>query len=218
MWTKPALPSLRTLALPLGLSGALLGLGALAQAQAVNPTPPGVQGAPVEPTPLEPSPGAQPGAQPPLEPLLETPGALPGAGQPGAQTRPSPPTVPGLSATLSAPRSVSGEVPLTLTLQSSRGAVTLGVGRDNEQNCATAPRVRVLRVGTREVVYPAPGAEPRLCAQDLETRSLPAGGRTVFTRRLALPAGEYMIEGWLTGFVADAAGKVPAAPVRVTVK
>ena len=124
-----------------------------------------------------------------------------------------------VSAVLSAPRSVKGKLPLTLTLKSSRAsALKLQVPRDNEQNCVTAPTVRVLKVGTREVVYPKPGQEPRLCAQDLRSDTVPARGQVQYTRDLDLPAGEYMIEGWLTGFADDLRVKVPAQPVRVTVK
>lgn len=124
-----------------------------------------------------------------------------------------------VSAVLSAPRSVKGKVPLTLTLKSSRAAaVKLEVPRDNEQNCATAPTVRVLKVGSREVVYPKPGQEPRLCAQDLRSDTVAAKGQVQYTRDLDLPAGEYMIEGWLTGFADGLRVKVPAQPVRVTVK
>lgn len=125
----------------------------------------------------------------------------------------------GVGATLAAPRSVGGTVPLTLTLKSSRTApLPLSLGRDNDQNCAFAPTVRVLRVGTREVVYPVPGAEPRICTQELLTRTLPARGSVVFTRDLDLPAGEYMIEGWFAGFADDERVKIPAQPVRVTVR
>jgi len=124
-----------------------------------------------------------------------------------------------VDATLRAPRRVTGPVPLTLTLSSSRAApVPLSLGRDNDQNCAFALTVRVLRVGTREVVYPAPGDEPRICTQELLTRTLPAQGRAVFSRTLTLPAGEYMIEGWFAGFADEGRVKVPAQPVRVTVR
>ncbi|WP_019584835.1 hypothetical protein [Deinococcus apachensis] len=132
-------------------------------------------------------------------------------------TTPAP--LSGVTATLAAPRNVTGSIPLTLTLKSSlAGPITFGVGRDNDQNCAFAPTVRVLRVGTREVVYPAPGAEPRICTQELMTKTAPANGNVVFTRDLDLPAGDYIIEGWFGGFADDTRVKVPAQPVRVTVQ
>lgn len=133
---------------------------------------------------------------------------------------PAPPTIPSdLTATLSAPRTVTGRLPLTLSLKSSRAAsVKVQVARDNEQNCATAPTVRVLRVGTREVVYPEPGKSPSLCAQDLRTDTLAARGQATYTRELNLAPGEYMVEGWLSGFAQGVRVKVPAQPVRVTVK
>ncbi|GBF04301.1 hypothetical protein DAERI_010473 [Deinococcus aerius] len=139
---------------------------------------------------------------------------------PGSTATPSTPaSLSGVTATLTAPRNVTGSVPLTLTLKSSLAEpITFGVGRDNDQNCAFAPTVRVLRVGTREVVYPAPGAEPRICTQELLTKTAPAGGSAVFTRDLNLPAGDYIIEGWFGGFAHDERVKVPAQPVRVTVR
>ncbi|MDL2344935.1 hypothetical protein QOL99_12360 [Deinococcus sp. MIMF12] len=122
-------------------------------------------------------------------------------------------------ASLSAPRTAQGPLRLSLTLRSSLAfALPLDVSRDPRQNCAFVPSVRVLRVGTREVVYPTPGAEPRLCAQDLESRVLAAGGETTFTRELDLLPGEYMVEGWYAGLLGGERVKVPARPVRVTVR
>ena len=148
----------------------------------------------------------------PTEPITGQPTPV----QPGAT---APASLDGVRATLSAPRAASGPVNLTLTLSSSRAApVALGVPRDNDQNCVTAPTVRVLRVGTREVVYPPLGAEPRFCTQDLRTDTLGAGETLTYTRTLDLPAGEYMVEGWLAGFADDLRVKVPAQPLRVTVR
>lgn len=152
------------------------------------------------------------------------PPATGGTGTPSPATStptgtPTPAPFKGVSATFAAPRTVTGPVPLTLTLKSSlTGPVTFGAGRDNDQNCAFAPTVRVLRVGTREVVYPPAGAEPRFCTQELATRTAPRGGSVVFTRNLDLPAGDYMIEGWFAGFANDVRVKVPAQPLRVTVR
>lgn len=146
----------------------------------------------------------------PAEPVQTAP-AVPAATAPAA--------LEGVRAALSAPRSAAGPLNLTLTLRSGRSApVALSVPRDNDQNCVTAPTVRVLRVGTREVVYPPLGAEPRLCAQDLRSDTLGAGETLTYTRTLDLPAGEYMVEGWLTGFADDLRVKVPAQPLRVTVR
>lgn len=175
----------------------LLALAALlalpAHAQDLAPAPPPTQSA--EPPPLEPLPTSTPASTPTYASLNN------------------------VTASLSAPRQVSGPVPLILTLRSSRAApLALAAARDNDQNCAAAPTVRVLRVGTREVVYPAPEASPLLCTQELLNRSVPAGGSVTFTRDLALPAGEYMIEGWFAGFADNLRVKVPAQPVRVTVR
>src|SRR5699024_4812266 len=103
------------------------------------------------------------------------------------------------SAQLSAPRTVTGAVPLSLTVQNVSGPESLAAARDNRQDCATAPLVRVLEVGTRRVVYPPAQAEPMLCAQDMDIRTVGVGEATTYERELALPAGEYMIEGWFAG-------------------
>lgn len=152
----------------------------------------------------------------PAPALVETPTAEP---VPVSVPAPQPPArLEGVGATLSIPRTVSGKVPVTLTLQSSRAdALKLQAPRYNDQNCVTAPLVRVLRVGTREVVYPAP-SEPMLCAQDLRSDTLGARGKVTYTRELNLPAGEYMVEGWWQGFAGDLKAKAPAQPLRITVK
>lgn len=159
-------------------------------------------------------------------PLLAGARGLPPAAPtpPGAAAVDRAPVAPlpapdGVTATLAAPRRVAGTLPLTLTLKSVRPVpVRLDVGRDNDQNCAFAPTVRVLRVGTREVVYPAPGEGPRICTQELLSKAVPARGSAVFTRDLDLAPGEYMIEGWFAGFADEERVKIPAQPVRVTVR
>ena len=152
----------------------------------------------------------------PAPALVETPAAPEPVKVPAAV---QPARLDNVSAVLSAPRTVKGKLPLTLTLKSGRAAaLKLQVPRDNEQNCVTAPTVRVLKVGSREVVYPPVGGEPRLCAQDLRSDTLSAKGQVNYTRELELPAGEYMVEGWLTGFADGLRVKVAAQPVRVTVR
>lgn len=129
------------------------------------------------------------------------------------------PTPGGVTATLAAPRTVSGSVNLTLALKSTRPVpLSFSLGRDSSQNCAFAPSVRVLRVGTREVVYPAAGEGPRICTQELLSRAAPARGSAVFTRALDLAPGEYMIEGWYVGLLEGERVRIPAQPVRVTVR
>ncbi|GGO29342.1 hypothetical protein [Deinococcus humi] len=166
------------------------------------------------------SPDSVPEIPPVTTPLPSTP-ASPAPATPTAPSVPAPAAValPDVQANLFVPRTVTGKVNLTFTVRSSRAtAITFSVRRDNEQNCATAPQVRVLEVGTRAVVYPVSGASPRLCAQDLETKTAAAKGNATFTRELELTPGEYMVESWLTGFAGDLLVKVPAAPVRITVK
>ncbi|MDV6373343.1 hypothetical protein [Deinococcus arenicola] len=155
------------------------------------------------------------------EPVVAPTPTTPTPAQPTAPSAPAAAAVgvSGVQASLDAPRTVTGKVGLTLTLKNSNPvAITFGVRRDNEQNCSTAPQVRVLQVGTRAVVYPVSGAAPRLCAQDLETKIAPAKGSVTFARDLDLPPGEYMVEGWLSGFADKTLVKVPAMPVRITVK
>jgi len=178
----------------------LLGLAA-AQSPATPAAPttaPALVETPITPEPATPAPATE---------SVEVPAAV------------QPARLDDVSATLSAPRTVKGKLPLTLTVKSSRAAAfKLDVPRDNEQNCVTAPTVRVLRVGSRDVVYPIAGASPRLCAQDLRSDAVAARGQVSYTRDLDLPAGDYMVEGWLTGFADGLRVKIPAKPVRVTVR
>ncbi len=161
---------------------------------------------------------------PVMIPLPVSPPSVPTPPTPAMPTAPSTPApaavaLPDVQANLFVPRTVTGKVNLTFTVRSSRATpITFSVRRDNEQNCTTAPQVRVLEVGTRAVVYPLSGTSPRLCAQDLETKTAAAKGNVTFTRELELAPGEYMVESWLTGFAGDLLVKVPAVPVRITVK
>ncbi|CAM3840350.1 hypothetical protein [Deinococcus frigens] len=158
---------------------------------------------------------------PPVTTPLPGTSPMPAPAMPTAPSVPAPAAValPDVVANLFVPRTVTGKVGLTFTVRSSRAApITFSVRRDNEQNCAIGPQVRVLEVGTRAVVYPQPGAAPRICAQDMETKTAAARGNVTFTRELELAPGEYMVESWLTGFAGDLLVKVPAAPVRITVK
>lgn len=133
-----------------------------------------------------------------------------------AQTTPS-----ALTATASAPRTATATqgVEVRITLRNGSGnPQTIQFGHNSAQECALAPHVRVLRVGTREVVYPAANAEPRFCTQELRGETVPANGETALSRTLRLPAGEFMVEVWAKGFLNDEQVFVPAQPVRVTVQ
>ena len=133
-----------------------------------------------------------------------------------AQTAPAPTT---LSATFSVPRSATAAegVAVEITVKNAGAAdQVVSFGRSSAQNCAFAPHVRVLKVGTREVVYPS--GEPRICTQELRGETVPAGGEAKFTRTLDLAPGEYMIEGWAKGFAGDAQVFLPGEPGRVSVK
>jgi len=157
----------------------------------------------------------------PVTPSSASP--LPAPAQPNSAqptlVLPAPIMLDKVGATLSAPRNVSGEFTLRLNLTNNQAAaLDFSAGRDNEQNCAAAPLVRVLQVGTRAVIYPT--GEKRICTQEQQIQTAPAGGSATFTRTLILPAGEYMIEGWFQGFAGKAGQlvKVSAQPVRISVK
>ncbi|WP_161883233.1 hypothetical protein [Deinococcus alpinitundrae] len=174
------------------LSLLLLGVLSLPAAHAQTALP--------EISPVNPSPSSQP---------LPVP----------AQTVPTPILLDKVGATLSASRTVSGEFTLSLALTNNQAAaLEFSTGRDSEQNCAAAPLVRVLQVGTRVVVYPT--GDKRICTQEQQMKTAPASGSATFTRTLTLPAGEYMIEGWFQGFAGKAGQlvKVSAQPVRISVK
>ena len=59
-----------------------------------------------------------------------------------------------------------------------------------------------------------------MCAPDIVTRDVTAGGSTSVARGLKLPAGEYLVEVWFQGFVGDGGDRVRVAAdaVRVTVR
>lgn len=189
--------------LPLLLLG-VLSLPAVLAQTALPEIPPVNQPLPA-PVPALPTPVLPIPAQPaPVQPTLILPALI---------------MLDKVSASLSAPRTVSGEFTLSLTLTNNQAAALgFSAGRDSDQNCAAAPTVRVLQVGTRAVIYPT--GEKRICTQEQQLQTAPAGGSATFTRALTLPAGEYMIEGWFQGFAGTAGQqvKVSAQPVRISVK
>lgn len=164
---------------------------------------------PVNPNPATPT---TPGSVEPLTPVPDQPVNVPVSSiLPG--------TLTGVNATLSSPLTLKGKATLVLTLKSTLNRdVALATNRDNRQNCAFAPSIRVLKVGTREVMYPDGSGNAMLCAQDMKTDTLKAGGSVRYTRTLDLPAGEYMIEGWYQGLAGESRVKISAQPVKVTVK
>ncbi len=150
-------------------------------------------------------------------PLMVEPAPMPPVNVPVTMVLPG--TLDGVSASLSAPLTVKGKATLVLTLKSTLNKdVALLTNRDNRQNCAFAPSIRVLKVGSRDVVYPDASGNAMLCAQDMSTETLKAGGSVRYTRTLELPAGEYMVEGWFLGSADGTRVKLGAQPVRVTVK
>lgn len=103
-------------------------------------------------------------------------------------------------------RPVAGGIEVSLRL-TGQGEYLLG--RANRQNCATAPHVRVLEVGTRRVVYPAetPGV---VCTQDVVSV-----GEGDVTRRIELPSGHYVVEAWVPASGEMPKLRAPYAVVRV---
>ena len=164
---------------------------------------------PINPTPATPTTS---GTVEPLTPVPDQPVNVP-------VTSVLPGTLDGVTATLSSPLTLKGKATLVLTLKSTLSKdVALATNRDNRQNCAFAPSIRVLEVGTRKVVYPDGSGNVMLCAQDMSTQTLKANGTLRYTRTIELPAGEYMIEGWFLGSADGTRVKIGAQPAKVTVK
>lgn len=185
-----------------------LTLAAAQEIQPINPSP--LPPGPAEPfptplTPQVPTPQTPPSTQPVLNPVPTTPNVFA--------------SLVGVTATLSSPLTLKGKATLVFTLKSTlNNDLTLMTNRDNRQNCAFAPSLRVLKVGTREVVYPDGSGNAMLCAQDMKTDTLKAGSSVRYTRTVTLPAGEYMVEGWYLSLAGEQRVKVAAQPIRVTVK
>jgi hypothetical protein len=160
----------------------------------------------IPPTPLPlPGPVLVPNTPPSGTPVLVTPAPLPT-------------TLDRVSASLKAVQTGS-ELTLNLTLLNAQAnAVAFSAGRDSTQNCAAAPLVRVLKVGSRDVVYP--NGEKRICTQEQTVKTALLGGSTVFSRTLNLAPGEYVIESWFQGFAGpmQTRVKLSAPPLRVSVK
>ena len=182
--------------------------GSAAPAQAAPPLVP-LPAAPNEILPTSPTPATP--ALPSSTPVLVTPAPLPT-------------TLERVSASLKAvqtgPNQGDGELTLNLTLLNGQAkALAFSAGRDSAQNCAAAPLLRVLRVGTREVVYPVAG-EKRICTQELIIKTALLGGSTVFSRTLKLAPGDYVVESWFQGFAGPMQSRVrlSAPPLRVSIR
>lgn len=116
------------------------------------------------------------------------------------------------SAALDVPPGVqAGPVPITVTFTNRAEAdVTLSLPRDARQSCVAAPHVRILRVGTREVVYP-PAVTDRMCTMDMVQTVVGAGASVPLSRAVTLPKGQYLIEAWVPGV----RGGTVRAPYRI---
>lgn len=134
----------------------------------------------------------------------------------GASAQSTPANTSGLTISSTAVSAAGGTVNVSATVRNTTAASqTLSLGRNNFQECAFAPHVRVLRVGSREVVYPR--AEPRICTQELRSETIAANGEFTFERDLNLEPGEYVVEVWVRGFANDAPVFLSGQPVRVNV-
>lgn len=123
-------------------------------------------------------------------------------------------------AQLEMPRHNTGTLNIGLRLSSELTIQQeISSSRDNQQDCSFGPLLRVLRVGTREVVYPPANAEKGFCAQDMKIGQLAKDMPITYQRELELPAGDYMVEGWL---IAQVDGgdriKIPAQPRRISIE
>ncbi|MDR6218887.1 hypothetical protein [Deinococcus soli (ex Cha et al. 2016)] len=119
------------------------------------------------------------------------------------------------SAALDVPQSVhAGPVPISVSFTNRTATdVTLALPRDARQSCVAAPHVRILQVGTREVVYP-PAVTDRMCTMDMVHTVVRAGASVPLNRAVTLPTGQYLIEAWVPG-VGGAAVRAPYRIVRV---
>lgn len=102
--------------------------------------------------------------------------------------------------------------------QNNTNEYAIEVRRHNQQSCAFGPLLRVLRVGTREVVYPTNDGEKLVCAQDIRSDTLTTTNALLYNRDLHLETGEYMIEGWLNVLIDGTPVKIPVKPVRLSVR
>lgn len=98
---------------------------------------------------------------------------------------------------------------MTLELINTGSTRLLTLPRSAAQNCEATVHLRVLRVGTREQVYPR--GEGRLCTQDVVNLTVPSSpltqsprGQIVdaertlrLNRELKLEPGLYLVEAWV---------------------
>lgn len=150
---------------------------------------------------------------------VEAPPASTSVSSPAPATTAAPIATPvTLKAVLDVPRSAYGELNVKLTLSNlGPNSAMLVASRDSRQDCAFGPLLRVLKVGTREVVYPTQDS-PRICTQDALNTDLGKDKSLTLTHKLRLEPGEYMLEGWFQGGVNGVARQVAAEPVRLTVR
>lgn len=120
-----------------------------------------------------------------------------------AALSPAPPRIWGATEA----RAVPGGIEVTFDVMNSGTTRLLTLPRASSQNCEPFLHVRVLRAGTRELVYPT--REASLCAQDMVTLTVPAAevSRSAalpapapelkLSRRLNLAPGRYVVEAWI---------------------
>lgn len=180
------------------LAAALLSAPASATAVPMNSAPIPVTGQ-VESLPPS-SAQAQPATSTPA--LVTLPSALP----------------PQVTARLQARRNAAGTVVTRLTLQNVGPTnVTLTASRHSGQNCAYAPLLRVLKVGSRQVVYPT-DEPPHLCTQEALNTTLKPQQSLTLEHNIKLPTGDYLLEGWFSGGINGQFQKISAAPILIKIK
>lgn len=116
---------------------------------------------------------------------------------------------PGLS-----PREVVINVKITNT--GSR-PLDLLWSRNPRQSCVASLWVRVLKAGSRAVVYPTSPSQSVFCPQDVGVQTLQPGQTAHHGRHLVLPTGRYAVEVTLPGNSA-APDPLPVGYVMVDVR
>ncbi len=123
----------------------------------------------------------------------------------------------GLTAKISTYRTANELINIVFSLQNSQPKiVSMGLTRNNTQDCTFGPFMRVLKVGTREVVYPV--GNEKICAQDFNTAQVPAQGSLNYTRQFKLISGDYMLESWINSIIDNQVIKISAPAIRLSFK
>lgn len=111
-----------------------------------------------------------------------------------------------------------GEVVVSAQLTNTQGTpLRLFWSRDPQQDCTPSLRVRVLKAGSRDVVYPNATEQQSFCTADVREQVIAPGKVHQEARTLVLAPGRYAIEVRIPG-VGSAMNAVRAGYVMVTVR